>query len=213
MASTVDKYSEAEGVVETVIKIFSERADPNTAREAGRDIADLKRRVTERHQEMIKSIRGERRAHVGLDEARTRTPPPHSARHQPLPSFPLMPTELSGQADRARRQLNERRQASDGSSAKEEMLTTKSRLDQSITRMRQENISLQQNIGAFHPTSPTRTHMWVGRTCQTHACGSAECRLHTRMTVRVASLCYRGGGDTSVRALGARANRAAAGSG
>jgi len=113
MASTVDKYSEAEGVVETVIKIFSERADPNTAREAGRDIADLKRRVTERHQEMIKSIR-----------------------------------ELSGQADRARRQLNERRQASDGSSAKEEMLTTKSRLDQSITRMRQENISLQQNIGA-----------------------------------------------------------------
>jgi hypothetical protein len=58
MAAVVDKYAEAEGVVETVIKIFSERGDPSTARECGRDIADLKRRVTERHQEFVKSIRG-----------------------------------------------------------------------------------------------------------------------------------------------------------
>ena len=56
-APAADKYSEAEGVVETVIKIFSERTDPNTARDAGREICEIKRRATARHAELVRSIR------------------------------------------------------------------------------------------------------------------------------------------------------------
>jgi len=70
--AAVDKYAEAEGVVETVIKIFSERADPNAAREAGRDIADLKRRVTERHTQLVQSIRGAALALARATAARAR---------------------------------------------------------------------------------------------------------------------------------------------
>lgn len=169
MAGVVDKYAEAEGVVETVIKIFSERCDPSTARECGRDIADLKRRVTERHQEFVKSIRGTQQASARAGTACFAFQamcPRGWSRNSPrsrISGLPCASPELSGQADRARRQLDHRRQASDGTSAKEDMLSTKAQLDQSIGRMRQENVSLQQHIGAprgrlhLRQASPART--------------------------------------------------------
>lgn len=88
----MDKYAEAEGVVETVIKIFSERTDPTAAREAGREIAEIKRRVTERHASLVQSIRGtpRRRGAPTLRARRFRARPhrDHSGLRRPPASRP-----------------------------------------------------------------------------------------------------------------------------
>mmetsp|Transcript_4699 Transcript_4699/g.14360 ORF Transcript_4699/g.14360 Transcript_4699/m.14360 type:complete len:201 (-) Transcript_4699:23-625(-) len=123
-APAADKYSEAEGVVETVIKIFSERTDPNTARDAGREICEIKRRATARHAELVRSIR-----------------------------------ELTNEAERARRRLAEGEQLEAGSAVREELLSAKARAERSISRMRQENLALQQQIG----TAETRASELAAR--------------------------------------------------
>ena len=52
-----DKYSEAEGVIEQVVNIFSEKKDLTNAKEIGKDIHDLRKKVNHKHQQMIKAIK------------------------------------------------------------------------------------------------------------------------------------------------------------
>ena len=67
--------------------------------------------------------------------------------------------ELTNEAERARRRLAEGEQLEAGSAVREELLSAKARAERSISRMRQENLALQQQIG----TAETRASELAAR--------------------------------------------------
>ena len=130
-----------------LVQLFSSTDDQRSVRESGQAIAALDESTKARHLEMQQSIKGVR-------------PGPHSTRtplralvplglSAPSPLLCASAPELTGVTNRMLDELNDRKSNLLDPTTKRELLAQKSRAEDNIRRMQEDNASLQNQVGAL----------------------------------------------------------------
>lgn len=130
-----------------IVQLFSSTDDQRSVRESGQAIAALDESTKARHLEMQQSIKGGGPARTA--HARRCAPSSLSASAPPSPPLCTSAPELTGVTNRMLDELNDRKSNLLDPTTKRELLAQKSRAEDNIRRMQEDNASLQYQVGAL----------------------------------------------------------------